>query len=301
MGAMVTGVDAHGVQVGDVRIAARTVLWGAGVAASPLVRSLGVPLDKAGRVKVTPSLEVPGREGVFVIGDVASILQDGKPVPGVAPAAMQMGKHTAQNIRRQLEGQPLMPFRYNDRGSFAVVGRGAAVGVTLHQRMHVKGWPAYLAWAGIHIFFLIGFRNRASVTLQWLYYFVTKRRWVRPITGWAQRRAAVVLGHRAFRSRGELLRSHLPRPCTSPASPPGRWLGVRELQPLHGLLRRDGGERQAVAIRQESTLLSLLTSHAAPARVELEELLNAPIPAPGHSGCGGAAACAPGAPCAVSA
>jgi NADH dehydrogenase len=162
---------------------ARTVLWGAGVAASPLVRSLGVPLDKAGRVKVTPALEVPGREGVFVVGDVASILQDGRPVPGVAPAAMQMGRHTARNIRRQLEGQPPLPFLYNDRGSFAVVGRGAAVGVTLHQRIRAKGWPAYLAWAGIHVFFLIGFRNRASVTLQWLYYFVTRRRRVRLITG----------------------------------------------------------------------------------------------------------------------
>ncbi|KFE72167.1 NAD(P)/FAD-dependent oxidoreductase [Hyalangium minutum] len=182
-GAMVTNVDAHGVQVGDGRISARTVLWGAGVAASPLVRSLGVPLDKAGRVKVTPNLEVPGREGLFVIGDVASILQDGKPVPGVAPAAMQMGRHTAQNIRRQIQGQPLLSFRYNDRGSFAVVGRGAAVGLTLHEKIRVKGWPAYLAWAGIHIFFLIGFRNRASVMLQWLYYFVTRRRKVRLITG----------------------------------------------------------------------------------------------------------------------
>jgi NADH dehydrogenase len=182
-GAMVTGVDAHGVQVGDVRIAARTVLWGAGVAASPLVRSLDVPLDRAGRVKVTPSLEVPGREGLFVIGDVASIQQDGRPVPGVAPAAMQMGRHTALNIRRALQGQPRLPFRYNDRGSFAVVGRGAAVGVTLHQKIRVKGWPAYLAWAGIHVFFLIGFRNRASVTLQWIYYFITRRRRVRLITG----------------------------------------------------------------------------------------------------------------------
>lgn len=182
-GAMVTDVDAHGVQVGKVRIAARTVLWGAGVAASPLVRSLGAPLDKAGRVKVTPKLEVLGCEGVFVVGDVASLFQDGKPVPGVAPAAMQMGRHTAQNIRRQLEGQPLRPFRYNDRGSFAVVGRGAAVGVTLHERIRAKGWPAYLAWAGIHVFFLIGFRNRASVTLQWLYYFITRRRRVRLITG----------------------------------------------------------------------------------------------------------------------
>ncbi len=182
-GALVTGVDALGVQVGDTRIAARTVLWGAGVAASPLVRTLGVPLDRAGRVKVSPTLEVPGREGIFVVGDAASLQQEGRPVPGVAPAAKQMGQHVAHNIRRTLKGQPLLPFRYNDRGSFAVIGRGAAVGVTFHQKVRVNGWPAYLAWAAIHVYFLIGFRNRASVTLQWAYYFITRRRRVRLITG----------------------------------------------------------------------------------------------------------------------
>ncbi|MFL5347115.1 MAG: NAD(P)/FAD-dependent oxidoreductase [Hyalangium sp.] len=182
-GAMVTGVDATGVQIGNTRIQAHTVLWGAGVAASPLMRSLGVPLDKAGRVKVEPTLTVPGHEDLFVIGDVASIQQEGRPVPGVAPAAMQMGKHVAKNILRRLRGQSLLPFRYNDRGSFAVIGRGAAVGVTLREKLKLSGWPAYLAWAGIHVFFLIGFRNRVSVMLEWTYYFFTRRREVRLITG----------------------------------------------------------------------------------------------------------------------
>ncbi|WP_317987998.1 FAD-dependent oxidoreductase [Hyalangium gracile] len=182
-GAMVTGVDATGVQVGDKRIQARTVLWGAGVAASPLMRSLGVPLDRAGRVKVSPTLTVPGHEDIFVIGDVASLQQEGRPVPGVAPAAMQMGEHVARNIRRRLKAESLLPFRYRDRGSFAVIGRGAAVGVTFHQRLKLKGWLAYLGWAGIHVFFLIGFRNRVSVMLEWTYYFLTRRREVRLITG----------------------------------------------------------------------------------------------------------------------
>ncbi|WP_224365564.1 NAD(P)/FAD-dependent oxidoreductase [Hyalangium versicolor] len=182
-GAMVTGVDAQGVQVGDKRIQAHTMLWGAGVAASPLMRSLGMPLDKAGRLKVEPTLTAPGREDIYVIGDVASLQQDGHPVPGVAPAAMQMGKHVARNIRRQVKGQPLLPFRYKDKGSFAVIGRGAAVGVTLRQKLKLTGWSAYLGWAGIHVFFLIGFRNRVSVMLEWLYYFLTKRREVRLITG----------------------------------------------------------------------------------------------------------------------
>lgn len=184
-GAMVTGVDALGVWVAGTRIQARTVLWGAGVAASPIARSLGVPLDRAGRVKVEPTLTVPGREDIFVIGDLASLQQEGRPVPGVAPAAMQMGRHVAKNIRRQLKGLPLLAFRYHDRGSFAVIGRGAAVGVTFHQKVRLAGWPAYLAWAGIHVFFLIGFRNRVSVTMEWLYYFLTRRRQVRLITGTA--------------------------------------------------------------------------------------------------------------------
>ncbi len=181
-GAMVTGVDDQGVSVGDTRIQARTVLWGAGVAASPLARTLGVPLDKAGRVKVEPTLTLPGHEDVFVIGDLASLLQDGKPVPGIAPAAMQMGQHVAKNIRRRLAGQPLEPFRYHDKGSFAVIGRGSAIGV-LYDKVRLSGRTAWWMWLGIHITFLIGFRNKLAVLFEWGYTFFTKRRDVRLITG----------------------------------------------------------------------------------------------------------------------
>jgi NADH dehydrogenase len=185
---MVTSVDAEGVTVGDkTRIRARTVLWGAGVAASPLARSLGAPLDKAGRVKVTPALTVPGREDVFVIGDLASVVEQaeagqGKPVPGVAPAAMQMGRHAARNILRQLQGKPLVPFHYQDRGLFAVIGRGAAIGV-LFNRWKMRGRLAWLLWVGVHITYLIGFRNRLSVLLNWAHTYFTKKRDVRLITG----------------------------------------------------------------------------------------------------------------------
>ncbi|HEX8705777.1 MAG TPA: NAD(P)/FAD-dependent oxidoreductase [Myxococcaceae bacterium] len=182
-GAMVTHLDAEGVQLGDTLIRARTLLWGAGVAASPLARTLGVPLDRAGRVKVGPTLTVPGNEDVFVIGDVAALQQEGRLVPGVAPAAKQMGRHVARNILLRLHGRPLLPFRYRDQGSFAVIGRGSAVGVSFHQKLHLNGWPAYLVWAGIHVVFLIGFRNRAAVLSEWAYYLLTRRRRVRLITG----------------------------------------------------------------------------------------------------------------------
>ncbi len=181
-GAMVTGVEDEGVTVGDIRIRARTVLWGAGVAASPLARTLGVPLDKAGRVKVEPTLTIPGHEDVFVIGDLASVMQDGKPVPGIAPAAMQMGRHVARNIRHRLAGRPLEPFRYHDKGSFAVIGRGSAIGM-LFDKVRLSGRTAWLMWLGIHITFLIGFRNKVAVMFDWAYTYFTKRRDVRLITG----------------------------------------------------------------------------------------------------------------------
>jgi NADH dehydrogenase len=181
-GALVTEMDDEGVSVGDTRIRARTLLWGAGVAASPLARTLGVALDRAGRVKVEATLNVPGHDDVFVIGDLAALLQDGKPVPNVAPAAMQMGRHVAKNIRRQREGLPLEPFRYQDRGSFAVIGRGSAIGV-MFDKVRLRGRPAWFTWLGIHIAFLIGFRNRVAVMLHWAFTYFTKRRDVRLITG----------------------------------------------------------------------------------------------------------------------
>ena len=137
-----TGIDAEGVWIGDERIAARTVLWAAGVAASPLGRSLGVPLDRAGRVVVEPDLTIPGHPEVYVIGDLARFEQDGKPVPGVAPAAMQMGKHAARNVMLTLRGRPREPFRYVDKGSLATIGRGAAVAQI--GRLKVSGFLAWL-------------------------------------------------------------------------------------------------------------------------------------------------------------
>ncbi|SEU15604.1 NAD(P)/FAD-dependent oxidoreductase [Stigmatella erecta] len=181
-GARVTRIDETGVFVGDEHIPARTKLWAAGVAASPLARSLGVELDRAGRVPVSPELTLPGRKDIFVIGDLALLQQDGHPIPGVAPAAMQEGKHAANNILRQLKGQPMEPFRYNDRGTFAVIGRGAAVGIAL-ARFQMSGYPAWLAWLFIHVLFLIGFRSKVAVLLNWAYSYLAFRRSARIITG----------------------------------------------------------------------------------------------------------------------
>jgi NADH:quinone reductase (non-electrogenic) len=179
-GTLVTGVDGLGVQLGDQRIAARTVLWAAGVAASPLGRTLG-ECDRAGRVKVEPDLTVPGHPEVFVAGDLAALTYDGKLVPGVAPAAMQMGRHAAGNIIRMLEGQPRRPFLYRDKGSLATIGRKAAVADVGGLRM--SGLLAWLAWLGIHIFFLIGFRNRAVVIFDWALAYLTYARSARIVLG----------------------------------------------------------------------------------------------------------------------
>jgi NADH dehydrogenase len=173
-GARVTGVDADGVWLGAERLEAGTVLWAAGVAASPLGRSLGAPLDRAGRVKVEPDLTVPGHPELFVIGDLAALEQDGQPVPGVAPAAMQMGRHAARNVLRAARGEPRQPFRYVDKGSLATIGRSAAV--ALLGRVKLSGFPAWAAWLGIHIFFLIGFRNRFVVLMEWALAYMTHQR-----------------------------------------------------------------------------------------------------------------------------
>jgi NADH:ubiquinone reductase (H+-translocating) len=173
-GRLVTALDEGGVRFGEEALPARTVLWAAGVAASPLGRSLGASLDRAGRVKVEPTLALPGRDDAFVIGDLASLQQDGRPVPGVAPAAMQMGRHAARNIRRRLRGEPLEAFRYVDKGSLATIGRRA--GVAHFGRLHLSGFVAWLAWLAVHIFFLIGFRNRFVVLLDWAVAYVTYQR-----------------------------------------------------------------------------------------------------------------------------
>ena len=180
-GSVVTGVDADGVMVGPERISAGTVLWAAGVAASPIARSLGVPLDRVGRVTPEPTLALAAHPNIYVVGDMCLFVQDGKPLSGVAQVAMQQGTRAGQNIRRAIAGQPLQPFRYKDYGIMATIGRGAAVGEVFGLKM--SGPFAWLFWIFLHIFRLIGFRNRFVVMTEWAWAYVTHQRRVRLITG----------------------------------------------------------------------------------------------------------------------
>jgi NADH dehydrogenase len=180
-GVPVAAIDDAGVQLGDTRIPARTVLWAAGVAASPLARDLGVPLDRAGRVQVEPDLSVPGHPSIFVAGDLASIQHDGKPVPGVAPAAKQMGRHVAGAILARLRGATPSAFRYRDFGNLATIGRMAAV-VDLHG-LKFSGLLAWWFWLAAHVFFLIGFRNRLVVLIDWAQAYWSYQRSARIILG----------------------------------------------------------------------------------------------------------------------
>ncbi|HKB79892.1 MAG TPA: NAD(P)/FAD-dependent oxidoreductase [Thermoanaerobaculia bacterium] len=176
--AVVSAIEPDRVQIGDTSIGTHTVLWAAGVQASPLAATLGVSLDRAGRVEVRDDLTLPEHPEVFVVGDLAALKT---PVPGVAPAAIQQGVHAARNIERSLRGKPLLPFRYRDKGSLATIGRAAAVAD--FGRVHISGFPAWFAWLAVHIFFLIGFRNRLLVILQWAWAWVTYQRGARLITG----------------------------------------------------------------------------------------------------------------------
>ncbi len=178
--APVTCIDGTGVSIGDEHIITHNVFWAAGVAASPLGRSLGVPLDRAGRVLVNPDLTLPGDDRVYVIGDLASLEQDGKPVPGVAPAAMQEGRHAAESIERALDGEALKPFRYLDKGTLATIGRAA--GVADIRGLQLSGAVAWLSWLLVHIWFLIGFRNRFVVMLEWARSYLTYEKQARLIT-----------------------------------------------------------------------------------------------------------------------
>jgi NADH dehydrogenase len=173
VGRKVTDVDAEGVSLGSERISAHTVTWAAGVAASPLARSLDVPLDRAGRVKVEPDLSVPGHPEIFVIGDLASL----EGVPGIAPAAKQMGRLTAQNIRRLMQGKKTVPFRYRDWGQLATIGRNSAVAVI--GKLKLSGYLAWLMWLVAHVYFLINFRNRAVVLFDWAWSYWTYDRYAR--------------------------------------------------------------------------------------------------------------------------
>jgi NADH dehydrogenase len=181
LNAMVTGIDATGVHIGEQFVAARTVFWGAGNVASPLAESLGVPLDTVGRVLVEPDLTIPGHPEVFIVGDLAAVRnQDGSPVPGVAPAAMQGGRAAAKNIQRAIRGDATRPFRYINKGDLATIGRNRAVAE--FGRLRFGGLVAWLLWLFVHILYLAGFRNRASVLVEWAYAYFTYRRGARLIT-----------------------------------------------------------------------------------------------------------------------
>ena len=180
--ALVTSVEADQVRVGEEIIPASVILWAAGVQASPLGRQLGVETDQAGRVKVEPDLSIRGNPNVFVIGDLATASDDeGKPLPGVAPAAIQMGKFVAATVLRDLKGEPRRKFVYLDKGSLATIGRSKAVGMV--RKLHFSGRPAWLAWLLVHVFFLIGFRNRFFVLLEWAWSYFSFQRNARLITG----------------------------------------------------------------------------------------------------------------------
>lgn len=181
-GQRVVDINGEGVRTEQEWLPARTVLWAAGVAASPLGASLQVEMDRAGRVKVGPDLSVPGWPEIYVAGDLAAVEQDGKAVPGVAPAAKQMGAYIARSLCARLQGSSLPPFRYQHAGSLATIGRKAAVADL--GRLHLSGLLAWWFWLLIHVLFLIGFRNRLIVLLNWAWSYWT----------W-QRHSRIILGH----------------------------------------------------------------------------------------------------------
>ncbi len=183
LNSMVTEVREGEIHIGNQVVPAAVILWAAGVSASPLGKALGAPTDRAGRVLVEPDLSIQGHPEVFVVGDLASITYGkGKPVPGLAPAAMQEGKWVGRQIKADLQGKPRQPFHYLDKGTLATIGRAAAV-ADLPGRIHISGFFAWLAWLFIHVFFLIGFRNRIAVMFEWAWSYFTYTRSARLITG----------------------------------------------------------------------------------------------------------------------
>ncbi|HWA09694.1 MAG TPA: NAD(P)/FAD-dependent oxidoreductase [Opitutaceae bacterium] len=199
------GVEVHtGIHVETVRegelvfggqtIRADNIFWGAGVVAAPVARQLGAETDRAGRIRVLPDLSLPGHPEVFIAGDIATLVDaNGVTVPGVAQGAIQMGRHAAKVIRRELRGEKLSPagrapFAYRDKGSMATIGRSSAVADI--DGLHLSGYPAWIAWLGVHLLFLVGFRSKVSVLLQWIYSYLTYKRGARLITGVSGERSA---------------------------------------------------------------------------------------------------------------
>jgi NADH dehydrogenase len=183
LGSAVTSIDDDGVTLGDERIESRCVIWAAGVQSSPAARWLNIPADRAGRAVIGPDLRAPGHENIFVIGDCAAVAgENGKPLPGVAPVAKQQGEYAAKAIMAALKGKAHKePFRYADFGNLATVGRKAAIAD--FRGLHLKGFIGWLVWSAAHIYFLIGFRNRIAVALDWTWSYLTFERGARLITG----------------------------------------------------------------------------------------------------------------------
>jgi NADH dehydrogenase len=182
-GEKVTSIEPGLVHLGADSIACSVVLWAAGVCANPLTATLGAPLDRSGRVMVEPDLTVPGHPRIFVIGDAARLDgKDGQPLPGVSPVAMQQARTVVKSIRRALVGRDTVPFHYLDKGSMATIGRRRAIAMV--NRMHMSGFLAWMAWLFIHIWYLIGFRNRLVVLITWMWSYVTYRRGARLIMGY---------------------------------------------------------------------------------------------------------------------
>jgi NADH dehydrogenase len=181
-GAAVTAIGDGFADIGSERLEAGTIFWAAGVAASPIARSLGVPLDRVGRVLVNPDLSAPGHPELFVIGDLAAFPhQTGQPLPGVAQVAIQQGRCAAENILSAIHGGKPETFHYRDPGNLAVLGRGAAIADL--GRIRLSGFPAWLFWCFVHILYLIGFRNRFIVLFEWAWAYATWQRGARLITG----------------------------------------------------------------------------------------------------------------------
>ena len=179
---MAQNIDARGVELkGGERIDASTVLWAAGVGGAPVARTLGVPVDRMGRVPVRPDLTVRDLDdrSIFVIGDLAALEQDGEMLPGVAPVAIQMGEMVVENILHAIADEPMKAFRYHDKGSMATIGRSRAIAQI--GRVRITGFVAWLVWLFIHLMALVGFRNRVAVLFEWAYAYLTYQRSARII------------------------------------------------------------------------------------------------------------------------
>jgi len=185
-GKMVEDIRAGELDVGGETLKASTIIWGAGVEAVPITRQLGVPTDRAGRIKVEPDCSIPGHPEAFAVGDITNLVDaKGKPVPGVSPAAMQMAKHVVKVISSELDSgkatppDKRKPFTYLDKGNMATIGRSKAIAEI--GRLKISGWPAWMAWLLVHLIFLVGFRNRVAVMIDWFYSYVRYRRSARVI------------------------------------------------------------------------------------------------------------------------